>query len=69
MTTIYTIKENKDSVINTLEVSSLPLFTWFNNNFMKANKGKSHTLLVNHLQHLLMALPMNQIRKTSMTNN
>ena len=26
-TTIYTVKENKESVINTLEASSLPLFT------------------------------------------
>ena len=32
-TTIYTVKENKESVINTLEASSLPLFAWFNNNF------------------------------------
>ena len=44
-TTIYTVKENKESVINTLEASSLPLFTWFNNNFMKANSDKSHILL------------------------
>ena len=32
-------------VINTLEASSLPLFAWFNNNFMKANGDKSHILL------------------------
>ena len=44
-TTIYTVKENKESVINALEASSLPLFTWFNNNFMKANSDKSHILL------------------------
>ena len=44
-TTIYTIKEKKEPVINTLEASSLPLFTWFNNNFMKANSDKSHVLL------------------------
>ena len=43
-TTIFTVKENKESVINTLEVSSLPRFTWFNNNFMKANSDKSHIL-------------------------
>ena len=29
-------------VINTLEVSLLPLFTWFSNNLMKANSDKSH---------------------------
>ena len=44
-TTIYTVKESKESVINTLETSSLPLFTWFNNNFMKANSDKSHIRL------------------------
>ena len=43
--TIYTVKENKESVINALEASSLPLYTWFNNNFMKANSDKSHILL------------------------
>ena len=43
-TTIYTVKENKESVINTLEASSLPLFAWFNNNMMKANSDKSHIL-------------------------
>ena len=44
-TTIYAVKENKESVINALEASSLPFFTWFNNSFMKANSGKSHILL------------------------
>ena len=44
-TKIYTVKENKESVINALEASSLPLFKWFNNNFMKANSDKSHILL------------------------
>ena len=39
------LKENKEPIINTLEASSLPLFTWFNNNFMKANSDKSHPLL------------------------
>ena len=41
-TTIYTVKENKESVINTLETSSVILFKWFENNFMKANSDKSH---------------------------
>ena len=43
--TLYTVKESKESVINTFEASSLPLFTRFNNNFMKANSDKSHLLL------------------------
>ena len=33
-TTIYTVKENKESVINTLETSPIILFKWFENNFM-----------------------------------
>ena len=41
-TTTSTVKENKESVINTLEVSSLSLFTWFINSLMKANSGKGH---------------------------
>ena len=44
-TKIHTVKENKKSVINALEASSLPFFTLFNNNFMKANSDKSHVLL------------------------
>ena len=44
-TIIYTVKENKESNINASEASLPPLFTWFNNNFMKANSGKSHILL------------------------
>ena len=44
-TSIYTVRKNKESVINALEGSSLPLFTWFNNNFMKASSDKSLILL------------------------
>ena len=44
-TTIYTVKENKESVINTLEASSLPLSAWLSSNFMKANSDNSHILL------------------------
>ena len=44
-TIIYTVKENKEFVINALEASPLPLFTWFNNNFMKANSDKSQSLI------------------------
>ena len=43
--TTISVKENKQSVISTLEASSLPLFTWFNNNFIKANSDKSQSLL------------------------
>ena len=34
-TITYIVKENKKSVTNTLETSSLLLFKRFNNNFMK----------------------------------
>ena len=44
-TTIYTTKENKESVIAALETSSAILFKWFNNNFMKANSDKSNLLM------------------------
>ena len=44
-TAIYTVKENKEPAVNTLVASSLPLFTLFNNNFMKGNSDKSHILL------------------------
>ena len=40
-----TVKEKKESVINALEASSLPLFTWFNDSFRKANSDKSPILL------------------------
>ena len=41
----YAVKENKESVTNTLETSSQPLFTWFNNTFMKTDSDKSPLLL------------------------
>ena len=44
-TTIYTVNEKKESVISALETSSSLLFGWFNNNFMKANSGKSHLIM------------------------
>ena len=44
-TTIYTTKENKESVIAAIETSSAMLFKWFNNNFMEANNDKSNLLM------------------------
>ena len=43
-TTLYTVKENKESIINALETSSQKLFKWFNNNFMKSDSDKIHLL-------------------------
>ena len=39
---IYTVNGKKESVISTLETSSILLFGCFNNNFMKVNSDKSH---------------------------
>ena len=44
-TTLYTVKENKESVVNALETLSQKIFKWFRTNFMKANSDKSHLLL------------------------
>ena len=44
-TTLYTVKENKESVVNALETLSQKFFKWFRTNFMKANSDKSHLLL------------------------
>ena len=43
-TILYTVKTNKESVLNALETASQKLFKWFKNNFMKANSNKSHLL-------------------------
>ena len=44
-TTLYTVKENKEYVIDVLKTSSQKLFKWFKNNFIKANSNNSHLLL------------------------
>ena len=43
MITLYSAQ--KDRVINTIETSSQVLFDWFDDNFIKADSGKSHLLL------------------------
>ena len=62
-TTQYTVKENKESVINGLETSSQKLFKWFENNFMKANSDKNHLLLSCNEPSTLMVPPLKQIQK------
>ena len=39
---IYTVKESKQSVINTMETLALPHFTWLNHNF---NCGQESLIL------------------------
>ena len=43
--TLYTVKENKESILKALEASSQKLFKWFKNNIMKVNSDKSHLFL------------------------
>ena len=43
--TPFSAKLDHKSVVQELEVSSLILFTWLRNNYMKANTDKSHLLL------------------------
>ena len=43
--TLYSAQKNRETAINTMEISSQVLFDWFSDNFMKANSGKSHLLM------------------------
>ena len=43
---LYSAEKNRETVINTIETSSQVLFNWFSDNFMKANSGKSHLLMI-----------------------
>ena len=44
-TTPNTCASNIHAVISELQITASKLFTWFNNNHMKANREKSHLLL------------------------
>ena len=43
-TTIYTCEPNIDLILNKLEKDTSTVSTWFQNNYLKANSGKSHLL-------------------------
>ena len=43
--TLYSAEKNRETVINTTETLFQVLFNWFSDNFMKANSGKSHSLM------------------------
>ena len=45
--TAFSVKLGGRSVVDGLEISSLILFTWLKNNYMKANTDKNHRLLSN----------------------
>ena len=43
-TTIYACEPNMDLVLSKLEKGISTVFTWFQNNYLKAISGKSHLL-------------------------
>ena len=52
-TTIYTCEPNIDLGLNKLEKDTSTVFTWFQNNYLKANSGKSHLLTTfDNIQHI-----------------
>ena len=53
---LYSAQKNRETVINTIETSSNVLFDWFSDNFMKANSGKSHLLIVVQKQFMKMLM-------------
>ena len=44
-TTPYACEPNMDLVLSKLKKGTSPVFTWFQNNYLKANSGKSHRLI------------------------
>ena len=52
-TTLYDCEKNMDLVLNKLEKDTSTVFTWFQNNYLKANSGKSHLLTTSdNIQHI-----------------
>ena len=52
-TILYACAPNMDLVLNKLEKDASTVFTWFQNNYLKANSGKSHLLTTSdNIQHL-----------------
>ena len=44
-TTLYVCEPNMDLILSKLEKDPFTAFTWFQNNYLKANSGKSHLLI------------------------
>ena len=44
-TTLYVCETNMDLILSKLEKDPFTAFTWFQNNYLKANSGKSHLLI------------------------
>ena len=52
-TPLYACESNMDLVLSKLEKDTFTVFTWFQNNFLEANSGKSHLLtLSDNIQHI-----------------
>ena len=52
-TTLYACEPNMDLVLSKLEKDTSTVFTWFQNNYLKANSGKLHLLTTsNNIQHI-----------------
>ena len=52
-TTIYACEPNTDLVLSKLKKDTSTVFTWFENNNLKANCGKSHLLTTSdNIQHI-----------------
>ena len=52
-TTLYTCEPNMDLILSKLEKDTPTVFTWFQNNYLKANSGKSHLLTTpDNIQHI-----------------
>ena len=52
-TTLYSCEPNMNLILNKLEKDTSAVFTWFKNNYLKANSGKSHPLATSdNIQHI-----------------
>ena len=52
-TTLYACEPNMDLELSKLEKDTSTVFTWFQNNYLKANSGKSHLLTTSdNIQHI-----------------
>ena len=52
-TTLYACEPNMDLVLDKLEKDTSTVFTWFQNNYLKGNIGKSHLLTTSdNIQHI-----------------
>ena len=60
-TTLYACEPNMDLVLNKLEKDTSTVFTWFQNNYLKANSRKSHLLTTSDNVHHIMLREINSV--------